>query len=592
MRLISRQRSRSGGGASSLAEGGEHLAVEPLVVIGDRHVVDGGDVERRDDGALAHIAEQRELAPVALRDRPVAAHQQDVRLDADRAQLLDRVLRRLGLQLAGGGDVGHQRQVDVDRVAARQLVAELADRLEERQALDVADRAADLAEHEVEALVAVEDERLDGVGDVRDHLHGAAEIVAAPLLGDDLLVDAAGGDVVLPVGGAPGEALVMAEVEVGLRPVVGDEDLAVLVGAHRPRIDVQIGVELAQPDLVAARLQQRAERRRCETLAEGGDHAAGDEDVPRHGIRALARRHRFDESKSARRASSSAALSAYCAGAARRLRRGRGPRPEPRASAGAAPVPSGAAGAAGAAGSAGAAAPAGGVCGPLGCAAELAQQLLARSSAPRRSRRRGRGAMRAAGRLPGSRSRMSDGRDSSCARSARPIEVAKKATARTPVARVSTLPAPRPVMKAPPPAADAERAAFGALQQHEADHGQDHHQVDHDDDSRHESLSLGRAFYTRRRVALKPQRAGRGADDGEEIRRFQAGAADQPAIHVRDRQDRRGIVGLHRPAVEDAHRLVPPSPKRAVEPARIWACTAAMSASLGVRPVPIAQTGS
>ena len=82
-------------------------------------------------------------------------------------------------------------------MAARQLVAELADRLEERQALDVADRAADLAEHEVEAVVAVADEVLDGVGDVRDHLHGAAEIVAAPLLGDDLLVDAPGGDVVL-----------------------------------------------------------------------------------------------------------------------------------------------------------------------------------------------------------------------------------------------------------------------------------------------------------------------------------------------------------------------------------------------------------
>ena len=85
------------------------------------------------------------------------------------------------------------------------------------------------------------------------------------------------------VAGPAGEALVVAEVEIGLGAVVGDEDLAVLVGRHRPRIDVEIGVELAQPDLVAARLQQRAERRGCETLAEGGDHAAGDEDVPRHG---------------------------------------------------------------------------------------------------------------------------------------------------------------------------------------------------------------------------------------------------------------------------------------------------------------------
>ena len=169
-------------------------------MIGGRHVVDRVDVARLDHRALAHVAEQAELAPLLARDLAVGAAQQDVGLDADRAQLLDRMLGRLGLQLAGGRDVGQQRQVDVDDVAARQVVAELADRLEERQALDVADRAADLDQHEIEALVAVEDEVLDRVGDVRDDLHGRAEIIAAPLLGDQLLVDAAGGDVVLAVG--------------------------------------------------------------------------------------------------------------------------------------------------------------------------------------------------------------------------------------------------------------------------------------------------------------------------------------------------------------------------------------------------------
>ena len=65
-----------------------------------------------------------------------------------------------------------------------------------------------------------------------------------------------------------GEALVMAEIEIGLGAVVGDENLAVLVRRHRARIDVEIGVELAQPHLVAARLQQRAERCRSQTLAK------------------------------------------------------------------------------------------------------------------------------------------------------------------------------------------------------------------------------------------------------------------------------------------------------------------------------------
>src|SRR5262245_65775091 len=85
--------------------------------------------------------------------------------------------------------------MDVDGVTARQLVAELADRLEERQALDVADGAADLAQHEIVALVALADEVLDRIGDVENDLDGSAEVVAAPLLGEDLLVDAAGRDV-------------------------------------------------------------------------------------------------------------------------------------------------------------------------------------------------------------------------------------------------------------------------------------------------------------------------------------------------------------------------------------------------------------
>ncbi len=176
----------------------------------------------------------------------------------------------------------------IDRIVARQVVAELADRLEERHRLDVADRAADLAEHEVVVVVAVEDEVLDLVGDVRNDLHGRAEIVAAPFALDDVLVDAAGGDVVGLVGRAVGEALVVAEVEVGLRPVVGDEHLAVLIRAHRARIDVEVGVELLDARAVAARLQQGSESRCRYAFAKGGNHAAGDEYISRHGSWCLA----------------------------------------------------------------------------------------------------------------------------------------------------------------------------------------------------------------------------------------------------------------------------------------------------------------
>src|SRR3546814_5260924 len=68
----------------------------------------------------------------------------------------------------------------------------------------------------------------------------------------------------------------MAQVEVGLRPVVGHIDLAMLIGRHRARIDIQIGIELPDTDAVAARLQQSREASRHHTFAKRGDHAAGD----------------------------------------------------------------------------------------------------------------------------------------------------------------------------------------------------------------------------------------------------------------------------------------------------------------------------
>ena len=82
--------------------------------------------------------------------------------------------------------------------------------------------------------------------------------------------------------GGVGEALVMAQVEVGLGAVVEDVDLAVLVGAHGAGIDVDVGIELLQADAQAAVLQQHADGGTGQPLAQGADHAAGDEDVLGH----------------------------------------------------------------------------------------------------------------------------------------------------------------------------------------------------------------------------------------------------------------------------------------------------------------------
>ena len=77
------------------------------------------------------------------------------------------------------------RRPDVDR--------ELADGLEERQRLDVAHRAADLGDDDVDVgrLGDEPDALLDLVDDVRNDLDGGAEVVAAALAADDRVVDRA-----------------------------------------------------------------------------------------------------------------------------------------------------------------------------------------------------------------------------------------------------------------------------------------------------------------------------------------------------------------------------------------------------------------
>ena len=127
------------------------LAVEPLLEEAERDLVDRLDVGALDHAAEVHVAEERDLALDVGRDRLLAPADQDVGLDPDLHELADRVLGRLGLELARRGDVGHQGEVDEERVVAADLLAELADGLEERQRLDVAHRAADLGDHHVVA---------------------------------------------------------------------------------------------------------------------------------------------------------------------------------------------------------------------------------------------------------------------------------------------------------------------------------------------------------------------------------------------------------------------------------------------------------
>ena len=185
----------------------------------------------------------------------VGAAHQHVRLQADGAQLLDRVLSRLGLGLTSGGDVRHQGQVHQHGALGAHFHTQLANGFEERLRLDVTDGAADFHQGHVGIAGALDDATLDLVGDVRDDLDGGTQVVTTALLAQYVFVHATGGEVVALAHRGADEALVVTQVEVGLGAVVGDEHLTVLERAHGARIDVDVRVQLEHGDLQAPRLQ-------------------------------------------------------------------------------------------------------------------------------------------------------------------------------------------------------------------------------------------------------------------------------------------------------------------------------------------------
>src|SRR5712692_4834270 len=256
--------------------------IQHLLVQHPGNPVDRVCVPDRDHCVGLDVGKQRYLFLFVFGDRAVGAAQECIGLDADPAQLLYRVLCRLGLDLACALDERHERQVNVAGVVRAELKPHLPHRFEEGQRLDVPDGAADLDDRHFRLARAARDERLDLVGDMRDHLHGAAEVVAASLFSYHRIVDLAGGEVVVPVHPGRLETLVVAQIEVGLGAVLGDEHLAVLEGAHRAGIDVDVRVELEECDFDAARFEDRGEGGGGYPLPQRGNHSARHEHILGH----------------------------------------------------------------------------------------------------------------------------------------------------------------------------------------------------------------------------------------------------------------------------------------------------------------------
>ena len=167
-----------GGGAD--LERVQHRLIQTFAVIGQRGVVNGAQVLRRNHRLRADVAEQRQFFTFLLAGSdPRSGRPECQAPDRWSATLSPSAVSAWFSTRRDGLDVGQQRQVHETGTDHAAILAELTDRLEKGQALDIADGAADFAEHEINLILANGDEILDLVGDMRDHLNGFAKVVAA-----------------------------------------------------------------------------------------------------------------------------------------------------------------------------------------------------------------------------------------------------------------------------------------------------------------------------------------------------------------------------------------------------------------------------
>ncbi len=222
--------------------------IEPLLVEIRRHHINAGHILCAEDAVFMDVAEERELSSNVVGKVAFAAAEKDIGLDTDLTQSRHGMLRRLRLHFVGRFDVGDEGDVDIDHVVAGMFRAELADGFEEGEGFDVADGAADFDDRDVAVLRALDEEGLDLVGDVRNDLYGAAQIVAVAFFCDDVVIDAAGCAVIGLPRLCVREPLVMAQIHIGFGAVLRDIDFAMLEGVHGTRIDVDIGIEFDEVD--------------------------------------------------------------------------------------------------------------------------------------------------------------------------------------------------------------------------------------------------------------------------------------------------------------------------------------------------------
>ena len=146
-----------------------------------------------------------------------------------------------------------------------------------RERFDVADRTAYFRNNDVAAglLRRLHNAALNLVGNMRDNLYGRSAIVPSPFMIQNGKVYFSGRVAIEFMQSNIGEPFVMAEIEVGFSAVLRYKNFSMLIGVHRPRIDIQIRIKLLIDNRKPSAFQQKSDRCGGNAFPKGRNNPAG-----------------------------------------------------------------------------------------------------------------------------------------------------------------------------------------------------------------------------------------------------------------------------------------------------------------------------
>ena len=126
--------------------------------------------------------------------------------------------------------------------------------------------------------------RLNLVGNVRNHLDRLPQIIPATLLGDHIKIDTTRCYIVFLRHPLVQKALVVSEIQIRFRTIVGYIHFAVFVRVHGSRIHVDVGIQLLNSDTKSAGDEKAAQRCANDAFSERRCDPSGHDNVfGRHG---------------------------------------------------------------------------------------------------------------------------------------------------------------------------------------------------------------------------------------------------------------------------------------------------------------------